>query len=167
MISNAAQRRKLHALRFRWLGRLRLGRMAFQLDQDGIKPGVAGVFRQVGNSRGVLRHACLQVKVFLFPAGKSESPLGLGEGHNNRGWMAVHDRLLVRAVVYLQNAYLGVFAHYRVMLGVSLDRVLGRDDWGETEAQRHSIKRYSHSHVASLGLWDLLQTCPTLIRQGF
>ncbi len=119
----------------------------------------------MGCCRGVLRPACLQLKVFLFSVGVGECPLGVVEGHDHRGWVAVHDGLLVRAVVYLHNAHLVVFANYRVMLGVDFGSVLGRDDWGKTETQHHTVKRYSHSHVASLDLRDSLQTRPTLIRQ--
>ncbi len=61
---------------------------AFQLDQDGIKPGVAGVFRQVGCCRGVLRPACLQLKVFLFSVGVGECPLG---ATTEAGWLCMTD----------------------------------------------------------------------------
>src|SRR5712692_476462 len=133
---NAAQGQRLLLLRFRWLGRA-----AFQFDYYQIKSGVAGVLRQVGSARGVLCVACLEGKTFLFPVWIAELPLGVAEEHRNRGRMAVHDRLLMRAVVHLQNPYLVVFADYRVMLGINLGRVLGREDGGETEAQRHPIKR--------------------------
>jgi hypothetical protein len=61
---------------------------------------------------------------------KSEPRLGVGEKHRNPGWMAVHDRLLVRTVVHLQNPYLVVFAQYRVMFGINLGRILSREGWG-------------------------------------
>jgi hypothetical protein len=61
-----------------------------------------------------------------FSVGVGECPLGVVEGHDHRGWVAVHDGLLVRAVVYLHNAHLVVFANYRVMLGVDFASVLGR-----------------------------------------
>ena len=73
----------------------------------------------------VLRVACLYIKGCLFPVRESELPLGVGEEHRNRGGMAVHDGLLVRAVVHFQNPYLIVFGHDCVMLGIGLDRILG------------------------------------------
>src|SRR6266571_7081738 len=129
---NAAQGQRLLLLRFRWLCGA-----AFQFDYYQIKSGVAGVLRQVGSARSVLCVACLEGKAFLFPVRIAELSLGVAEEHRNRGRMAVHDRLLVRTVVHLQNPYLVVFADYRVVLGINLGRVLGREDGGETEAQRH------------------------------
>src|ERR1039458_6621831 len=74
--------------------------------------------------------------------------------------MAVHDRLLVRAVVHFQNPHLGVFAHYRVMLGINLDRILRREDRDETDAQHHTIKRQWHSHFALLELRGFVGKAP-------
>src|ERR1022692_4367667 len=74
--------------------------------------------------------------------------------------MAVHDRVLVRAVVHFQNPRLGVFAHYRVMLGINLDRILSREDRDETDAQHHTIKRQWHSHFALLELRGFVGKAP-------
>src|SRR5208282_1544883 len=139
--------RRLFHLRFRWLGCF-----AFQFDHDHIHPFVAGVLRQVGLGRAILRITCLDGKVFRFPVRIAELPVGVGEEHRNRGGMAVHDRLLVRAVVHLQNPHLGVFAHYRVMLGINFGRILRREDRDETEAQHRTIKRQWHSHFTLLVL---------------
>src|ERR1700674_2962689 len=62
--------------------------------------------RQVGSGSFVLRIACLDGKVTLFPIWISELPIGVGEEYRNRRGMAVHDRLLVRAVVHFQNSHL-------------------------------------------------------------
>src|SRR6266850_8010719 len=70
--------------------------------------------------------------------------------------MAVHDRLLVRAVVHFQNPYLIVLTHQRVMLGINLGRVLGRDDRDETKTQHRAIEREWHSHSVLLTIVDCL-----------
>jgi hypothetical protein len=124
--------------------------MAFQFDHNHIHPDVAGVLRQVNRGGVILRIARLHSKRRLFPVRETELPLGIGEEHRDRSEMAVRDRLLVRAIVHFQNSYLIVFAHDRVMLGISLDCILGRDPWGKLEAHRHAIERSSHSHIAPL-----------------
>src|SRR5579863_7224464 len=124
--------------------------MAFQFDQNDVHSGAAGVLGQVGAGGSVHGIAGLEVEVLRFPVRKSELPLGVGEGYRHRIGMAVHHRLLARPVVHPQNPYLIVFADDRVMLGVDLSRILGRDDGRETEAHCRTTKRKSHSHVALL-----------------
>src|SRR5580704_11493160 len=124
-----------------------LRRFAFQLDYDQIHPVVTSVLRQVGRGGTVLRVACLGRKTFLLPVWIDELPFGVGEEHRNRGRMAVHNRLLAWAVMYLQNPYLVILGDYGVMLGINLGRVLGRDDWDKTNAQQDAIKSQMHSHL--------------------
>src|ERR1035438_3169001 len=116
-------------------------RRAFQFDHDDIHSGVAGVLGQVGDRSFILRLPGLDCEVYLFTVRKGKRPLGVSEEHRNRSGMAMHDRLLVWPVVHLQNSYLIVLSHYGVMLGISLDRILGRDESGKTKAHRYAIQR--------------------------
>src|SRR5580700_11029985 len=97
---------------------------AFQFDQDQIHPLVAGVLRQMHPRRGKYSLACLEGPAVLLPVGRGELDGGVVEGYGNRVGMAVHDRLLVRAVVDLEDPHLIVLTHHRVMLGIDFGSIL-------------------------------------------
>src|SRR5215467_3659000 len=84
-----------------------------------------------------------------------ELHFGVIEEHRNCIGMAVHDGLLVGAVMHLQNSHLVVLAYNGVMLGISLHRVLSRKHRDKTTAQPHTKKRKLHFHFFLLGSrWD-------------
>src|ERR1700674_2701124 len=111
--------------------------MALQFDYDQIHRSSAAISRQVYGGSLVLRIACFGAKGFCFPVRKGELPRAVGEEYRSRGGMAVHNRLLVRTIVHLENPHLSVFRDDRVMLRTTLDRILSRHDSRETETHQH------------------------------
>src|ERR1022692_727809 len=110
-------------------------------------------------SRGwsVCRIARLHIGVQRLSIRKSKPRFRTGEKHCDRIWVAMHDRLLVRPVMHLQNSYLVVLAQHGVMLGIDFGRVLSRKDRSETDAQQSNgnyrrQQRRSQSHRFS---WEL------------
>src|SRR5271154_6998793 len=99
----------------------------------------------MGHGRGISGIARFAASLFGFSIRIGELRLAVGEINHDSGWMTVHHRLLVRAVVHLQNPYLGVLAYDRVVFRINLGRILGRDYGGKTNAQ-HNTKNCEWSH---------------------
>src|SRR5580704_13201759 len=104
------------------------GCAGLELDQDSLHWGVADVLGIMRLSRFELSGSGFGSGFLRLAVGKCKSDLAIGQEHDNQIGMAMHDRLLMRAIVKADNTDLGILRFDFVVGGVGLDRVLGEGD---------------------------------------